>query len=61
MHIYIGKKTHVQPIAHCVTLGQVFVPESLCLCDPRKCPNLESECEELANHSDGDPDREAEL
>lgn len=50
------KKIFFHPIAHCVTLGQVFVPESLCLGDPRKYPNLEPECEELANHSDGGPD-----
>jgi hypothetical protein len=56
MQTYTGKKKHFHPIAHCVTLGQVFVPESLCLGDPRKYPNLESECEELANHTDGGPD-----
>lgn len=53
-HTYTEKKKkHIHPIAHCVTLGQVFVLESLYLGDPRKCPNLESECEESLNHSDG--------
>lgn len=49
------KKPHILPIAHCVTLGQVFVPESLYLGDPRRYPNLESECGELEHHSDGGP------
>lgn len=53
MQRYTGKKKHVHPLAHCVTLCQVFVPESLCLGDPRKYPNLDSECEELATHCDG--------